>query len=667
MPIPFTIRHISTTANIPNTIKSTTTKNPCPLTDPDAVWCKDGQGRTNNYLVAKLEIIDPKTLKPIQLKQDIDLEAILYEMDGKNKLGRQLDYVTKSSTQETIGRTTTTTTSSSSSKKKHSSTATKKVQLIGKDNALHIVNVDPDTLRGFRLEGSSDGITQISYRMVYLLDHQPKKYQCVEFRPVLSTRQLTEFTFVPYQGQFPTTTPIHVYTRVLKGSGDSSEVIEDDDNLDEQPGDGKKKPSKKRLSSSKTTTTTSNSSSSSSAAPTSSNSTSAGADATATATDNDNNNNKPPKKRTRTSTKTKSNNTSSNTTTNDEPHTPRTKIIAVEHDVKHIIELVPQNHETRSLLKDLLNQIKMIKRKLTFFKKISSGEEQSDSTAATTTTSQPAKQPSEHHTNKSIRIDTSITNTKSSSSSSPSNNNFFSFDSNSPQWSFLDRDISWDSLSEVDYIDIFSEAHESNEVFVENFISENPSDLLGAEFTVSRQGLGLEFFSAADVNQDGELDEEELAHALTMGKIFFPLPPEMSKRIFLELDKNKNGKIDRGEFVAALRNKEQELIELFTKLDKNHDGYLDLQELRDPSFLTKMHIKEEQLLDFVRMVDSTSAEKPDNLVSLGEFLSTFTLMPSGAILERFLTHSIGMNNNNSSGSNNNTSRDVVLDVVPADR
>ena len=77
--------------------------------------------------------------------------------------------------------------------------------------------------------------------------------------------------------------------------------------------------------------------------------------------------------------------------------------------------------------------------------------------------------------------------------------------------------------------------------------------------------------------------------------------------------------------------------------DKHHyiltNLNVDLDELRDPAFLERANIKEEQLQDFVRMVDACSSEIPDNRLSLAEFLTTFTLMPSGAILERFLSHS----------------------------
>lgn len=76
-------------------------------------------------------------------------------------------------------------------------------------------------------------------------------------------------------------------------------------------------------------------------------------------------------------------------------------------------------------------------------------------------------------------------------------------------------------------------------------------------------------FDWLDVNHDGQLDENELAR-LHLGNYLAP-------QLLPLMDKNKNGKVERREFMSFMSQE-------FDRLDTNHDGLLDVDEL------TEMHI-----------------------------------------------------------------------------
>jgi len=76
-------------------------------------------------------------------------------------------------------------------------------------------------------------------------------------------------------------------------------------------------------------------------------------------------------------------------------------------------------------------------------------------------------------------------------------------------------------------------------------------------------------FDSLDVKRDGELDENELAqlHWNYLSTQLLPL-----------MDKDKSGKVSRSEFMSFMNQE-------FDRLDTNHDGLLDVDELAE------MHLK----------------------------------------------------------------------------
>ena len=161
---------------------------------------------------------------------------------------------------------------------------------------------------------------------------------------------------------------------------------------------------------------------------------------------------------------------------------------------------------------------------------------------------------------------------------------------------------------------------------LENFVRD--LDSVKTQVNVTNSGLSISLF---DENDDGEIDRDEMARGIA--RLDIPLTAEMQKRIFDEFDTNKDGVITVQEFIQGVKKREAELIPLFEQLDKNNDGYLTFEELRSSALLN--NVASESISELISFIDSLSQEEPDGRISLREFLSTFTMLPSGDSLESF--------------------------------
>jgi Ca2+-binding EF-hand superfamily protein len=82
-------------------------------------------------------------------------------------------------------------------------------------------------------------------------------------------------------------------------------------------------------------------------------------------------------------------------------------------------------------------------------------------------------------------------------------------------------------------------------------------------------------FDSLDVNHDGELDQNELA------KLHWNY---LSTQLLPLMDKDKSGKVSRPEFMSFMGQE-------FDRLDTNHDGMLDVDELAE-THLKYSHVTE---------------------------------------------------------------------------
>jgi len=147
---------------------------------------------------------------------------------------------------------------------------------------------------------------------------------------------------------------------------------------------------------------------------------------------------------------------------------------------------------------------------------------------------------------------------------------------------------------------------------------------------VTKSGISISLF---DDDHDGEFNRDDMAR--TIARLDIPLTAEMQKRIFEEFDTNNDGVITVKEFIAGVKKREAELIPIFQQIDIDGDGYLTFEELRQSSQL--QDISNEAIKELIAFVDSLSTEEPDGRISMQEFVSTFTMLPSGNILASLQT------------------------------
>jgi Ca2+-binding EF-hand superfamily protein len=170
--------------------------------------------------------------------------------------------------------------------------------------------------------------------------------------------------------------------------------------------------------------------------------------------------------------------------------------------------------------------------------------------------------------------------------------------------------------------------------FVEDYIREIEEEdgtvNVSTKVNITENGISISLF---DENNDGAINRDEMARGIA--RLDIPLTPEMHRRIFEEFDTNKDGVITIQEFIQGVKKKESELIPMFRQLDKDGDGYLTFEELRSSKLLGS--VSTEAIKELISFVDSLSTEEPDGRISEREFLSTFTMLPSGDNLESLQT------------------------------
>jgi Ca2+-binding EF-hand superfamily protein len=151
-----------------------------------------------------------------------------------------------------------------------------------------------------------------------------------------------------------------------------------------------------------------------------------------------------------------------------------------------------------------------------------------------------------------------------------------------------------------------------------------------AEVRITPCMLTLELF---DLDGDGTVTRSEMKHAIN-ARLELPISEDMHERIFSEFDTNNDGIVTLEEFVAGVKKREDELGPLFDEIDLNGDGYLTFDELRASSILKD--VSNDAIRDLIAFVDSLSQEQPDGKISKKEFITTFTMLPSGDSLEKLL-------------------------------
>jgi calcium-dependent protein kinase len=106
---------------------------------------------------------------------------------------------------------------------------------------------------------------------------------------------------------------------------------------------------------------------------------------------------------------------------------------------------------------------------------------------------------------------------------------------------------------------------------------------IASQMTQKEIGNLAEIFNALDKDEDGELSFEEFQSAIT--SLNSQTAADLQE-VFNKIDTNKNGSINYTEFIAATMSqkmylKEEKIYEAFKLFDKNGDGYITADEIKE--------------------------------------------------------------------------------------
>jgi len=136
----------------------------------------------------------------------------------------------------------------------------------------------------------------------------------------------------------------------------------------------------------------------------------------------------------------------------------------------------------------------------------------------------------------------------------------------------------------------------------------------------------LEIFKALDTNDDGQLSKEELKEGFN--KFFVNQSKTISiEKIFKNLDKNHNEKIDYTEFVTAVLDKnllisQDNLRVTFNLLDADGNGKISLQEIQDAFGAESVFFEEGYWKELIEEAD----REKDGEIEYSEFVELMTAL-----------------------------------------
>lgn len=129
-------------------------------------------------------------------------------------------------------------------------------------------------------------------------------------------------------------------------------------------------------------------------------------------------------------------------------------------------------------------------------------------------------------------------------------------------------------------------------------------------------------FSAADGDNSGQLDRTELRAALVERGL--PCSPVILDEFFARADRNGDGLIDKVEFMQFVNDQEREVRAAFGTIDKDCDGRLTAQELREGAKALGFRLSGDQVRSALQRADSNR----DGTISFDELRAFLLLLPA---------------------------------------
>mmetsp|Transcript_3483 Transcript_3483/g.10691 ORF Transcript_3483/g.10691 Transcript_3483/m.10691 type:complete len:638 (+) Transcript_3483:675-2588(+) len=137
---------------------------------------------------------------------------------------------------------------------------------------------------------------------------------------------------------------------------------------------------------------------------------------------------------------------------------------------------------------------------------------------------------------------------------------------------------------------------------------------------------------------DSGFNEEELANAMTSLRI--PAASSIARATIEAADRDKNGCVSMEEFLSFLKKREEELEDMFKRIDTDNDGIISIQDLKiaRESGMLEQNATDDELQALLEWMDTLENAYEDGQIHFEEFRTGMILLPPSTTINDLLRH-----------------------------
>lgn len=184
------------------------------------------------------------------------------------------------------------------------------------------------------------------------------------------------------------------------------------------------------------------------------------------------------------------------------------------------------------------------------------------------------------------------------------------------------------NIEEIDYTNLLDNAYNKLSFGNLTALFEEPPTVVSCNMTPKALYLTL------DIQKNQSVGEKEIKRALKCLKI--PVNSSIVRKTYEACDKDGDGKISLQEFVEYLHKREEELKQMFQKMDLNNDGYVTLEELKLAREAGRINASDEELKGLIEWMDNTENSSKDGKIDFEEFRTCMVLFPPATTIQEIL-------------------------------
>ncbi|CAB3399703.1 unnamed protein product [Caenorhabditis bovis] len=150
---------------------------------------------------------------------------------------------------------------------------------------------------------------------------------------------------------------------------------------------------------------------------------------------------------------------------------------------------------------------------------------------------------------------------------------------------------------------------------------------LHVDVTPEKREKIRQLYDRLDRDNDGTIDIRDLTQAL---KLETPhIPEKLAPKLFALMKSDETDKITIHDFTNYVLTHEARLADIFSKIDSNNDGYVDVKEMKSYCKDMGVHLDDNKAMSIVKQMDQSGSSSID----LDEFQSFMLLYPSSDMRE----------------------------------